>query len=265
VTSAQFYFQDKFLLAASGDSVHVFTWALDLASLALNGGAGGAGASAEDVVRLRRLHASRSCARPACAPVRVADTGGSVQLLAAHNAFRSALVFAACSDRSVRVLDVGAPGGAPAEVLRLPDAHARPLHCLALPAASGFADVGPASFDCFLTASTDGAASDGVSGAGGSGGLVRLWDLRTNACARQLTGGHVNRAQACQAALSADMLYVAVGSEDRSCVVYDLRTAGVVAKLRGAGDAVTAVAWHPLAPTLACGSLDGGVRFYSSP
>jgi WD40 repeat protein len=219
-------------------------------------------------VRLRRRFASQSRCRVA-ASVRAADAGASCTALAAHNSFRSPLAFVACSDRSVRALDMGAPGG-PREVLRVPEAHARAVHALALPAASCFADVSAASLNCFLTASTDGpAAGAGGSGAssseGASGGLLRLWDIRANRCARQLFGGHVNRVHACGAALSPCLTYAAVGSEDRCAVVYDLRTGRAAAKLRGAGDAVTSVAWSPLACTLAAGSLDGGVRFYAAP
>ena len=153
---------------------------------------------------------------------------------------------------------MGAPGG-PREALRLPEAHARALHALALPAASGFADVSAASLNCFLTASTDGPAAGGE---GAAGGLLRLWDIRANRCARQLFGGHLNRVHACGAALSPCLTYAAVGSEDRCAVIYDLRTSRALVKLRGAGDAVTSVAWSPTACTLAAGSLDGGVRFY---
>ena len=256
-----------------------FTWALDYAALSLAPGAsglgpgGGGGGGAEDVVRLRRRFASQSRCRVA-ASVRAADAGASCTALAAHNSFRSPLAFVACSDRSVRALDMGAPGG-PREVLRVPEAHARAVHALALPAASCFADVSAASLNCFLTASTDGpaagvgagagAGAGGGSSEGASGGLLRLWDIRANRCARQLFGGHVNRVHACGAALSPCLTYAAVGSEDRCAVVYDLRTGRAAAKLRGAGDAVTSVAWSPLACTLAAGSLDGGVRFYAAP
>jgi WD40 repeat protein len=82
-------------------------------------------------------------------------------------------------------------------------------------------------------------------------------------CARQLTG-HINYKHAVQAALSPDLLMVAVGSEDRTVVVYDLRTGGVLAKLRGAKDVVTSVGWSPRTEHLLAGSLDGSVRAYTT-
>ena len=161
----------------------------------------------------------------------------------------------------MRVFDLAAGGGGAAEVLRVSEAHSRAVHSLALAGASAHADVPPASLDCFLTASTDGVTGAGT-GSGGTGGMVRLWDLRTARCARQLAGAHSNRSRACGIALSPDGIYVATGSEDRSAWVYDLRTGGAAARLRGATDSVTAVAWHPRMPLLAAGSLDGGLRFY---
>ena len=119
-----------------------------------------------------------------------------------------------------------------------------------LPVASTHAQCAAASLDGVLTASTEG------------GGLVRLWDLRSAKCARQLAGAHVSRAMGTGAALSPCAALVAVGSEEKRVAVYDLRTSQAVERLAGASDAVTAVAWHPRAPMLFAGSLDGGVRAY---
>jgi hypothetical protein len=65
------------------------------------------------------------------------------------------------------------------------------------------------------------------------------------------------------AALSPCAVFVAVGSEEKRAAVYDLRGEGAVARAGGASDAVAAVAWHPRAPCLATGSVDGGVRLYA--
>jgi hypothetical protein len=241
VTSGCFFYHDKFILLAAGDAVHAFTFALD--------SAGAAGAE-EDVARLKRRYASGSRYSRAV-HWRGAGEGSTVQLLAAHNAFRSHLVFAACSDRSVRVFDAGAGGGGVREALRIADAHGRAIHTLALPPAASHAlapVTAAASLDAVLSASTDGA--------------VKLWDLRSGECARVLSGGHLNHQHATGVAVSADACFVAVGSEDRTAVIYDVRAGGVLAKLRGATDTVTSVAFHPGLPHLAAGSLDGGVRFY---
>jgi WD40 repeat protein len=116
-------------------------------------------------------------------------------------------------------------------------------------------DAPAGALDAFLTAAAE-------PGAGGAAGLVRLWDLRSAACARQLCGGHIDRVGHAGVAMSPCGGFVASGSDDRTAAVYDLRSALPVARLAGAADAVTAVAWHPRTPCLAAGSLDGGVRFF---
>ena len=173
----------------------------------------------------------------------------AITVLAAPNAWRSPLVFAAFSDRSVRAYDVSV-SGSPAEVLRIADAHSRAPHALVCPSASGLCDVGAASLDCIATAAPD-------------GGTVRLWDLRSASCARVLTGGHVSRAGTAGIAISPCATFIATGSDDGACVVYDLRKSEPCARLGGARDAVTAVAWCPAVPRLFAGSLDGGVRAYA--
>ena len=255
VTSANFYYEDKFIITSSGDKLYASTWAIDTAANSSDKGGSKGPSSSEDILRLKRKFSNKSSARLASS-VRVAEGGTSIISVAAHNSFRSALVFTACSDRTIRVFDMGAPGGNPQEVLLVPDAHSKQIKSLSLPSSSCYADVSGASLNCFLTSSND-------SVAGGGSGLLRLWDIRANRCARQLFGGHVNRVHTLTAALSPDLVYAATGSEDRSCVIYDLRTSSHVAKLSGATDSVTSVAWHPLTASLVTGSLDGGVRFYS--
>lgn len=258
------------MLLSCSDKIHAFSFALDADAAAdEEEGSGGGATRLEDATRLKRRYAAAARYAPVVT-WQAAEGGSTVTSVAAHNTFRSPLVFAACSDRSVRIFDLAA-SSAPTEVLRLPDAHTRPVHTLVLPTASSHADVSAASLNCFLTAGTDG----NTAGAG----LLRLWDLRAARCAQQLYGGHANRMHACGAAISPDVLYVATGSEDRCAVVYDLRKAGsssgssgsgqaggtaaVAARLKGAKDTVTAVAWHPTTPLLFAGSLDGGVRAYS--
>lgn len=59
----------------------------------------------------------------------------------------------------------------------------------------------PSAYDLFLTA----AVADGI----------KLWDLRTNRCARRYDG-HVNRSQPVGLAISPCARFIATGSEDRS-------------------------------------------------
>ena len=256
VSHAQFSYVDRLILLACGSRIYAMKFTL---GSECNGG--------EDTTAARRRAASR---RYKLVASWAATDGSSVVALTAPNTYRSPLVFAAFSDRSVRVFDLSVAGGSgsgsggsgelqgtaaaatpPPEVLRITDAHARSPHTLALPTASALSDVAEASLDCVLTAATD--------------GCVRLWDIRTATCARSLTGAHTNRAGIVGAAISPCATFVGVGSECGRTAVYDLRTGEPVSRLAGARDVVTAVAWHPALPRLVVGSLDGGVRFFAPP
>lgn len=319
VSSACFYYVDRFALLAHGAAVSACAFSIDAEAIGADanaggpgcsaaaaaaaaarssgGGSGGAGSAgtADDVLRLRRAGQPRSTfARVAwwqAAPEGATVIPGG---LLAHNAFRSPLVVAACSDRSVRVFDVavagsdgsgGAAAGAGsaaapvAQVLALLEAHERPITAAALPPASPFAHgAGGARLDALLTASSDGGGGGGGGGVGS--GCVKLWDLRAGVLARRFAGAHgasgalagAGRAPGCLA-MSPDGLYVAVCSDDRSVAIYDVRAEGrpaagaaaAVARLRGAGDVMTALAWHPQLPVLLAGALDGTVLAFAAP
>lgn len=313
VSSACFYYVDRFALLAHGAAVSACAFSIDAEALGADPSAGGPGCGAaaaaaaaargsgasgrtsagDDVLRLRRAGQPRSTyARVAwwqAAPEGATVIPGG---LLAHNAFRSPLVVTACSDRSVRVFDVavaGSSGGgssepagaaAPvAQVLALLEAHERPIVAAALPPASPFAHgAGGARLDALLTASSDGGGGGG--GAGVGSGCVKLWDLRAGVLARRFAGAHgasgalagAGRAPGCLC-MSPDGLYVAVASDDRSIAIYDVRAEGkasagaaaAVARLRGAGDVMTALAWHPQLPVLLAGALDGTVLAFAAP
>jgi WD40 repeat protein len=74
---------------------------------------------------------------------------------------------------------------------------------------------------------------------------------------------HINRVHRTGVAFSPCMRYVATGSEDRACYIYDVRAGGCVQKLTGHTDVCSAIAFNPLFPQCATGSLDSTVRFYS--
>lgn len=263
VSAASFYYIDKFIVCAAGDNIYAYSWLLNNDSintdenLPNNESLSKATKVEEDVTRLRNKNTPSG--KSTITTQWKANTNGStINCLAAHNTFRSPLIFTTSLDRSVRIYDCG-QSSVPQEMLHIPDAHTRMIHSLILPTASTFAEVSGTAMNCFLTASTD--SIGGL--ANGGTGLLRLWDLRVNKCVRQLTGSHSNRVHTCSATFSPDLMYIATGSEDRSVVIYDLRKDGdCLMKLRGATDTVTTVAWHPLLPHIASGSLDGNVRFF---
>jgi len=129
------------------------------------------------------------------------------------------------------------------------DAHARPVARVALNDVSPFASHPAGAYDLFATSAPD--------------GCVKLWDLREQRCARTLAL-HTNRQVPVGAAFSPCLRYLAVGSEDKTACLYDIRTGLVAERLRGHGDVVADVAFHPVHPQLATACVDGHVRFFAS-
>ena len=106
------------------------------------------------------------------------------------------------------------------------------------------------SYDLLLSAATD--------------GVVALWDLRScqRVCRFQ---GHTARVHPVGVEFSPCLRYVAVGSEDRSAYLYDVRMGSgtYLSKLPGHPDVVTDVAFNPLHPQLATACADGRVRAFA--
>ena len=89
-----------------------------------------------------------------------------------------------------------------------------------------------------------------------------MWDLRADACVMSF-GNHVNRVHPIGMAFSPCMRYVACGSEDKLCYLYDVRTGTPCDRLHGHTDTVTDVSFNPLHPQLATVSFDRKILFYA--
>lgn len=73
----------------------------------------------------------------------------------------------------------------------------------------------------------------------------------------------MNRVHKIGMTFSPCMRYIATGSEDKCCYVYDIRTGSYLKKLTGHSDTVTDVAWHPAQAQLVTACLDGKLRFFT--
>ena len=104
------------------------------------------------------------------------------------------------------------------------------------------------SYDLFLTATI----ADGV----------KIWDLRSTRCVRKYEG-HVNRSHPVGVAWSPCAKYFAVGSEDKSTYIYDVRHGSPCERISGHADVVFDVAFHPSMSQLVTATLDGKLYFYS--
>lgn len=149
------------------------------------------------------------------------------------------------SSRAIDIIDLAE--GRTARTIE--DAHARPPSRVILNAVSPFATHPSAAYDLFATTAPD--------------GLVKLWDLREQRCVRTLSSHH-NRQHRVGGCFSPCLRYFTVGSEDKAAWTYDLRTGLVVTRLRGHGDAVVDVSYHPASPKLATACLDGHVRLFQA-
>lgn len=232
MVDAMFFYMDKFILSGCGNAVRLHQFELDELFVQKKK------ASKNDV----KVEENKS--RKKKVAEWVLDDMQSLTALACMNgSFLSSLVIAAGSDRSLRILDA-----AVGKTLRvIADAHARPVHTLALPRASCFTSHPSNFYDLLLSSAAN--------------STTHLWDIRADNCVMRF-GEHVNRVHQLGVAFSPCMRYVATGSEDRMGYLYDVRTGRCLKKLAGHTDVVTSVAFSPLYSQLATSSYDGTIRFY---
>ncbi|KAM4607485.1 WD repeat-containing protein 27 [Polymixia lowei] len=222
IRSAQFYYLDKFLLLASGNSLYLYLYHLD---------------NTHDDIKRYQQRSVVKLAR------RFETSATDITALSAINDFFSYIVLACGSDRSIRVFDMN-KGTVASE---LPDAHSRAIHCISQNKGSMFTTQAPDSYNLFLTS----AVTDGV----------KIWDLRTLRCVRRYEN-HLNRCHPCTSAISPCGRFIASGSEDNCGYVYDIRSSSYLHKLPKHSDTVLCVTFNPAAPELLTGTLDGKLRVF---
>ncbi|XP_031435429.1 WD repeat-containing protein 27 isoform X2 [Clupea harengus] len=223
VRSAQFYYLDKFLLLASGSSVHLFLSHLDT--------------SRDDLKRYEQKSFSRLVRRFST------KSGTDITAMSAINDFFSYIVLSCGADRSIQVFDLNVGSVA----MEIPESHSRAAHHITQNKGSMYSAQAQDSYNLFLTS----AITDGI----------KLWDLRTSRCVRKYEG-HVNRCHQCTAAFSPCGRFVATGSEDNCAYVYDIRSSSYLHKLQRHTDTVLNVAFNPAAPELLTGTLDGRLGLF---
>jgi len=237
VSHASFYYMDKFVVLASGSQVSMYSYNLEDIG------------PADDLKAQQRRNKQRQTDLPNQAVVSTWDSKGeahNIIALATVNSFLSHLLFVARSDRTLAVIDASSD-----KVCRLVKSN-RPSHNIALPTSSSYSSHPTNAYDMFVTSSTD------------LGGCLSLWDLRTQECVKQFTG-HKNRSQNIGANISPCMRFIATGSEDNSCYIYDIRMENPIERLWDKHkDTVSDVSFHPISPYLVTACNDGKVRFYNS-
>ncbi|KAL3668089.1 hypothetical protein V7S43_006954 [Phytophthora oleae] len=243
IVEAHFFYMDKFLLSGCGNVARLHQFELDEVYARALSSKTNPSKKKNDVEVLENQSRKKRVAQWSF------DEMQSITSLACVNgAFLSSVVVIAGSDRSIRVLDVGAGGGGrTVRVVR--DAHSRAAHTVALPRPTCYTSHPSNFYDLLLSSAPD--------------STTHLWDIRADNCVMRFCE-HVNRVHTLGVAFSPCMRYVATGSEDRVAYIYDIRTGRRLVKLKGHTDVVTSVAFNPLHPQLATAACDGTVRFYSS-
>ena len=224
VNRATFYYLDKFILLTYGNSLCLYKFNLD--------------ASKDDVKRYQTSNCYRLVKTLPIEDVQTINTFDAV------NAFFSYVVLCACSDKSIVVFDMNKGS----IVRTIKEAHSRPVNNIRQNKGSSTTSITPEAYDLFLTA----AITDGV----------KLWDLRTNRCVRKFTS-HSNRSHQVGLAYSPCSRFIAVGSEDRSTYIYDIRSSSYLHRLSHQKDVVSALDFHPHQPMLASATISGHVKLYS--
>ncbi|XP_070697667.1 WD repeat-containing protein 27 [Pempheris klunzingeri] len=209
IRSAHFYYLDKFLLLASGPSLYLYLYNVDI--------------TRDDIKRYRQrsvVKLSRSF---------TTTSATDITALSAVNDFLSYMVLVCGSDRSIQLFDMN-KGTVAAE---LPDAHSRAIHCITQNKGSMFSTQALDSYNLFLTS----AVTDGV----------KIWDLRALKCVRRYEA-HLNRCHPCSSAISPCGRFIASGSEDNCAYVYDIRSSSYLHKLQKHSDTVLSVTFNPATP-----------------
>uniref|UniRef100_A0A8C9XHS2 WD repeat domain 27 n=1 Tax=Sander lucioperca TaxID=283035 RepID=A0A8C9XHS2_SANLU len=209
IKSAQFYYLDKFLLLASGPSLYLYLYNVDI--------------TRDDIKRYQQ----RSVIKLARCITTTSAT--DITALSAINDFFSYIVLVCGSDRSIQVFDMNKGTVASA----LPDAHSRAVHCITQNKGSMFSTQAPDSYNLFLTS----AVTDGV----------KIWDLRSLRCVRRYEN-HLNRCHPCSSAISPCGRFIASGSEDNCAYVYDIRSSRYLHRLQKHSDTVLSVTFNPATP-----------------
>ncbi|KAL8015290.1 putative quinoprotein amine dehydrogenase, beta chain [Plasmopara halstedii] len=243
IVDASFFYMDKFLLSACGNTTRLHQYELDEACARAPSRKARSREKASDVEILENK------SRKKCVAHWSFDDMQSITSLACVNgAFLSSIAVIAGSDRSLRVLDVGAGGGG-RTVRIFRDAHSRAVHTVTLPRPTCYASHPSNFYDLLLSSCLD--------------STIHLWDIRADNCVMRFCQ-HKNRVHTLGVNFSPCMRYVATGSEDQAAYIYDIRTGRQLVRLTGHTDVVTSVAFSPLYPQLATASCDGTIRFYSN-
>lgn len=221
ITTSQFYYMDNFVLLASGRSFHLYNYNIDCVK--------------DDI----KSYLNKSQYKL----VKKFDVDCNlVTDLAAINFFYSYIVLCCTSDRSLCVYDMNIGK----RVLTIEATHPTAPHSVVMNVGSACLSLPANGYDLVLTAAT----TKGI----------KLWDLRSGQCVRQLDTHH-NRSHRCRPAFSPCGKYVLATSENNTAYLYDIGKGVHCKQLLRHSDIVTDVVYNPMLPQVITATLDG--KLYS--
>lgn len=236
-SDASFYYLDKFVVSSYSNRLTLYHYQVDLKQKQKK----------KSVVTIRELqsqHLARQKFKIA-ASFEVPDLK-QINSLTCNNSFLTHLIICAGSNKNIYVYDASTNK----IVCTFKDAHDRAPHTVRLPSTSDHVSHPPNCYDVLLSAASD--------------STVHLWDIRMRKLGMRF-GTHTNRVHKVGVGFSPCMRFVAVGSEDKNCYIYDVRKGTCMEKLQGHQDVVSSIDYHPIYPQLATASYDGTIRFYTEP
>jgi len=225
IRDSSFYYLDKFVALSCSNSIMLYTYEPE-------------GTEAKNDLKRLQSNGKYKCVHKWSLECQSFSTFSCINIV------KSPFLLAASSDYKLMVLDTEVGGIARS----IESPHEKQINSIALPSPSPFAQVGSESYNYFATAASDSA--------------VNIWDIRVPRSTGRYTS-HINRRETIQCCLSPCLRYLAVGSEDKTARIVDLRSGRELAKLQGFKDVVSSVSFHPLLPQLAAGSFDGQIKFFS--
>ena len=243
VVKSQFYYMDKFLLSASANKVFIHLLSVEQDETQ-NSRRGGKATTATLSSHQESWHYSLAKTIKLTGCKYITD-------LTAINQFYSYLVFCACSDKTVRVLDLNEQR----VCAELPtSAHQRPIHSLVQSGRKGVPEE-PNSHNLFASS----ALADGAK-------LWDLRDLRSPIHRFDWPGSDCGRLGSSGIDLSPCANFLAVGG-GAEVFLFDLRRTGSYLRdfsSSTSSGAVTDLSISPDFAHLACGNQDGEILIFSS-
>lgn len=225
VRAARFLYTDKFIAYTTKNKIEVCKFVLD------NGGG--------DLNRKR----NESCLSKPLSSLTTDAQHFTAMDTISH--MPTTILVAGTSNKSLTVFDVVSEK--PLRVVC--DAHRRTIHKVVMCAKNRWVSNLSASAEhLFLTSGLDSA--------------VNLWDLRQQKSIRQFALHKNSALTTLGLSFSSSGSFFAVGSEDRSVYLYDVRSGGPPLDIISCSDIPTALAFHVTEPILAIGTSLGSVQFY---